>query len=73
MDTDQFIQLLIAIIGFFGVYTLKEIKDEIKELKQTVKDLEKDLRAGLTSLDRRVTKLETILGEVPSAQPTRSD
>ena len=73
MDTDQFIQLLIAIIGFFGVYTLKAIKDEIKELKQTVKDLEKDLRAGLTSLDRRVTKLETILGEVPSAQSIRSD
>lgn len=73
MDTDQFIQLLIAIIGFFGVYTLKEIKDEIKGLKHTVKDLEKDLRAGLTSLDRRVTKLETILGEVPSAQSIRSD
>lgn len=73
MDTDQFIQLLIAIIGFFGVYTLKAIKDEIKELKQTVKDLEKDLRAGLTSLDRRVTKLETILGEVPSAQSIRPD
>ena len=73
MDTDQFIQLLIAIIGFFGVYTLKAIKDEIKELNQTVKDLEKDLRAGLTSLDRRVTKLETILGEVPSAQSIRSD
>jgi len=73
MDTDQFIQLLIAIIGFFGVYTLKEINDEIKELKQTVKDLEKDLRAGLTSLDRRVTKLETILGEVPSAQSIRPD
>lgn len=73
MDTDQFIQLLIAIIGFFGVYTLKEVKDEIKELKQAVKDLEKDLRAGLTSLDRRVTKLETILGEVPSAQSIRSD
>ncbi len=73
MDTDQFIQLLIAIIGFFGVYTLKEIKDEIKELKQTVKDLEKELRAGLTSLDQRVTKLETILGEVPSAQSIRPD
>jgi len=73
MDTDQSIQLLIAIIGFFGVYTLKEIKDEIKELKQTVKDLEKELRAGLTSLDQRVTKLETILGEVPSAQSIRPD
>lgn len=73
MDTAQLIQILIAIIGFFGVYTLTGIKAEITELKKTIKDLEKDLRAGLTSLDRRVTKLETIVGEPVNAQSIRPD
>ncbi len=47
-----------TIIGFLVVYVLNGIKGEIKEVKDTVKSLEKDLRGGITELDRRITKIE---------------
>jgi len=38
---------------------LNGIKGEIKEVKTTVNSLERDLRDGITNLDRRVTTIET--------------
>ena len=49
---------LLAIIGFFAVYTLNGIKSEIKEVKTSLQSLETDLREGVTSLDRRVAVIE---------------
>jgi uncharacterized protein YoxC len=49
---------LLAIIGFFAVYTLNGIKSEIKEVKTSLQSLETDLREGVTSLDRRVSVIE---------------
>lgn len=50
---------LTTIIGFLIVYVLNGIKSEITDVKTSVKNLEVDLRDGITSLDRRVTRLET--------------
>lgn len=55
----EFIPYLLTMVGFFAVYVLRGIKDELKDLKMTVKGLENDLRGGYASLDRRMTKLET--------------
>jgi uncharacterized protein YoxC len=49
---------LLAVIGFFAVYTLNGIKSEIKEVKTSLQSLETDLREGVTSLDRRVAVIE---------------
>lgn len=53
------ITVLMAIIGFLGVYVLNDIKGEIKEMKDSVKGLERDIRESLSSLDRRLTIIET--------------
>lgn len=53
------ITVLMAIIGFFGVFVLNDIKEEIKEMKGSVKGLEGDIRNSLSSLDRRITIIET--------------
>jgi uncharacterized protein YoxC len=49
---------LLAVIGFFAVYTLNGIKSEIKEVKTSLQSLETDLREGVTTLDRRVSVIE---------------
>lgn len=54
----QLLPYLTTIIGFLIVYVLNGIKAEIKDVKNTVQGLEQDLRAGITALDRRVTKIE---------------
>ena len=54
----DFIPGLLAIIGFFAVYTLNGIKSEIKEVKTSLQALESDLRDGVASLDRRVSVIE---------------
>lgn len=48
----------LPVIGFLIVWVLNGIKSEIKDVKDTVRSLEVDLRAGITGLDRRVSKLE---------------
>jgi len=48
-----------TVIGFLIVYVLNGIKAEITDVKTSVKNLEVDLRDGITTLDRRVTRLET--------------
>ena len=55
----QVLPYFTTVIGFLIVWVLNGIKSEIKDVKTTVGSLEKDLREGITGLDRRVTKLET--------------
>jgi len=59
MNAADILPYLTAVIGFLIVYVLNGIKGEIKEVKTTVNSLERDLRDGITSLDRRVTTIET--------------
>ncbi len=47
-----------TVIGALIVYILNGVKSEIKDIGESVKGLEKDLRDGITSLDRRVSKIE---------------
>ncbi len=49
---------LTTVIGFLIVWVLNGIKGEIKDVKTTVYSLERDLRDGMSNLDRRVTKIE---------------
>jgi hypothetical protein len=49
---------LTTVIGFLIVYVLNGIKGEIKDVKVSVNSLEKDLRDGMSNLDRRVVKIE---------------
>lgn len=58
MGPAEFLPYLTTIIGFLIVYVLNGIKGEIKEVKVSVASLERDLRDGITTLDRRVTKIE---------------
>ena len=55
----QVLPYFTTVIGFLIVWVLNGIKSEIKDVKTTVGSLEKDLREGITGLDRRVTKIET--------------
>jgi hypothetical protein len=54
----QILPYLTTVIGFLIVWVLNGIKGEIKDVKNTVSSLEKDLRDGMSGLDRRVTHLE---------------
>jgi uncharacterized protein YoxC len=49
---------LMLALGFLVTYVLNGIRGEIKEIKTTMSNLEKDLRGGITNLDRRVTIVE---------------
>ena len=61
--TTHIFDALLAVIGFLAVYILNSIKDEIKDLSDSVDDLNKDLREGVTGLDRRVTVCESRLSD----------
>lgn len=50
---------LMAVIGFLIIYVLNGIKGEIKDVKTVVQGLERDMRDGITGLDRRVTAIES--------------
>ncbi len=52
---NEVIPYLLAIIGFFAVFTLNGIKGEIKEIKNAFNKLDEFLEG----IDRRVTVLET--------------
>ena len=54
----DFIPYLLALIGFFATYVLNGIRSEIKEVKTSLQSLEKDMREGVASLDRRVSVIE---------------
>lgn len=54
----EIIPYLLGVIGFFAVYTLNGIKQELTEMKTSVRALEADLRGSLSQLDRRVTTIE---------------
>lgn len=54
----EIIPYLLGIIGFFAVYVLNGIKQELTEMKTSVRALEADLRGSLSQLDRRVTTIE---------------
>jgi uncharacterized protein YoxC len=53
------ISVLLTVVGFLVVYVLNSIRGEISAVKDSLKNLESDLREGLSSLDRRVTIVET--------------
>lgn len=48
-----------AILGFLAVYVLNNIKQEMRDIKNSLTSLEKDMRDGVSNLDRRVTIMET--------------
>lgn len=48
-----------AILGFLAVYVLNSIKQEMRDIKTSLNSLERDMREGVSSLDRRVTIMET--------------
>jgi len=48
-----------AILGFLAVYVLNNIKQEMRDIKNSLTSLEKDMREGVSQLDRRVTIMET--------------
>lgn len=54
------IPYLLGVIGFFAVYTLNGIKQELTEMKTSVRALEADLRGSLSQLDRRITHIEAV-------------
>lgn len=54
----DFMPYLLALIGFFATYVLNGIKGEIKEVKTSLQSLEKDMREGVSALDRRVSVIE---------------
>jgi len=48
-----------AIIGFLAVFVLNAIKQDMRDIKTSLTSLERDMRDGVSSLDRRVTIIET--------------
>lgn len=47
-----------ASLGFLAVWVLNSIKQEIRDIRVSLGALEKDLRDGVSDLDRRVTHME---------------
>ena len=47
-----------AVIGALSVIILNSIKDQMKEMNGSIQELNKDLREGVTGLDRRVLIVE---------------
>ena len=47
-----------AVIGSLSVIILNSIKDQIKDMNGSIKELNKDMREGVTGLDRRVLIVE---------------
>ena len=52
---------LISLLGVMGLYILNGIKGEISDVKVSLSSIEKDLRGGLTELERRVSHLEGVV------------
>lgn len=48
-----------AVLGFLAVYVLNNIKQEMSDIKLSLNSLERDMREGVSNLDRRVTVMET--------------
>lgn len=59
MTPADILPYLMAVIGFLIIYVLNGIKGEIKDVKTVVQGLERDMREGITGLDRRVTAIES--------------
>lgn len=57
----ELLPYLLSILGVMGLYILNGIKGEISALKGSLAAIEKDLRGGITNLDRRVAHLEGIV------------
>ena len=55
----EIVPFLTSVLGVLAIYVLNGIRDELKEFKNTVQQLEVDLRSGVSSLDRRITVVET--------------
>lgn len=64
------IPYLLGVIGFFAVYTLNGIKQELTEMKTSVRALEADLRGSLSQLDRRITHIEAVSNNGNAQQHT---
>ena len=50
--------VLLSAVGFLAVFVLNGIKKEISEIKSSLGLLEKDMRNGVSDLDRRITRVE---------------
>ena len=64
-DTEIWLFVLgtaMACIGGLSVIILNSIKDQIKDLNGSMQELNKDLREGVSGLDRRVTIVEQQIG-----------
>ena len=57
----ELLPYLISLLGVMGLYILNGIKGEISEVKVSLSSIEKDLRGGLTELERRVSHLEGVV------------
>jgi hypothetical protein len=55
-------------LGFMAVFILNGIKSEIREVKNSLAGLERDMREGVASLDRRVTRIEARCDEKHGAK-----
>lgn len=53
---------ILATLGALAVYVLNSIKQEMRDIKESLGALEKDMRMGVSELDRRVTRIETRCG-----------
>jgi hypothetical protein len=56
--TFAFISALFVIIGWLGGRIASGISEDVKEMKTSMLDLNQSLRTELTTLDRRVTRVE---------------
>jgi Tfp pilus assembly protein PilX len=50
---------LLGLCGFLSVWVLNRISRDMSDIKGSLGALEKDLRHGIHTLDRRVTVIET--------------
>lgn len=57
----EILPYMITLLGFLSVYVLTGIKAEISAVKTSLGTIEKDLRNGISSLDRRVSHLEGVV------------
>lgn len=59
MEASLALNVLLAACGFLAVHVLNGIKGELRDLRNALGAIERDLRGGISNLDRRISKIET--------------